>query len=160
MKSVCYFCHFWMNLSFLNIFLKTKIAQIPNLLKIRPVGAEFRSNWTILRERMPSLAKATMLWNWSVKIHLYMTCGVVATSISGCDVCAACRVVCESVILSLLDKPEFFQHTRIFENKKLLKYQIYWKSFQWEPICSMRTVGQTDGRTDTTWLIVAFPYFV
>ena len=27
----------------------------------------FRSNWTILRERMPSLAKATILWNWSVK---------------------------------------------------------------------------------------------
>ena len=24
----------------------------------------FRSNWTILRERMLSLAKATILWNW------------------------------------------------------------------------------------------------
>ena len=52
----------------------------------------FRSNWTILRERMLSLAKATILWNWSVSIHLYMKCGVVATSISGCDVCTACRV--------------------------------------------------------------------
>ena len=26
-----------------------------------------------------------------------MTCGFVATSISGCDVCPACRVVCDSV---------------------------------------------------------------
>jgi len=24
-----------------------------------------------------------------------MTCGVMATSISGCDVCTACRVVCD-----------------------------------------------------------------
>jgi Na+-translocating ferredoxin:NAD+ oxidoreductase RnfC subunit len=24
-----------------------------------------------------------------------MTCGVVATSISGCDLCTACRVVCD-----------------------------------------------------------------
>ena len=55
----------------------------------------FRSNWTILRECMPSLAKATILWNWSVKVHHYMICGVVATSISGCDVCTACRVGCD-----------------------------------------------------------------
>jgi hypothetical protein len=48
----------------------------------------FRSNWTILRERMLSLANATKLWNWSVKIHRYMICGVVATSISGCVLCA------------------------------------------------------------------------
>jgi hypothetical protein len=54
----------------------------------------FRSNWTILGERMLSLAKATILWNWSVKnIHRYTICGFVATSISGCDVCIACRVV-------------------------------------------------------------------
>jgi hypothetical protein len=52
----------------------------------------FRSNWTILRDVMLSLAKATVLWNWSVKIHRYMICGVVATSISGCDVCTVCRV--------------------------------------------------------------------
>jgi len=31
-----------------------------------------------------------------VKVHRYMICGVVATSISGCDVCTAYRVVCES----------------------------------------------------------------
>jgi len=54
----------------------------------------FRSNWTILKKRMLSLAKATILWNLSVKVHRYMICGVVATSISGCDVCIACRVVC------------------------------------------------------------------
>jgi hypothetical protein len=53
----------------------------------------FRSTWTILRELMLSLAKATILWNWSVKIHRYMTCGVVATRISGCGVCTVCRVV-------------------------------------------------------------------
>jgi hypothetical protein len=50
----------------------------------------FRSNRTILRERMLSLAKVTILWNWSVKIHRYMICRVVATSISGCDVCTEC----------------------------------------------------------------------
>jgi len=27
--------------------------------------------------------------------HRYLICGVVATSISGCDVCTACRVVCD-----------------------------------------------------------------
>jgi hypothetical protein len=55
----------------------------------------FWSTWTILRECMLSLAKATILWNWSVKIHRYMTCGVVATTISGCGVCTVCRVVCD-----------------------------------------------------------------
>jgi hypothetical protein len=43
---------------------------------------------------MLSLAKATILWNLSVKIHRYMICGVVVTNISGCGVCSACRVVC------------------------------------------------------------------
>ena len=54
----------------------------------------FWSNWTILRELMLSLAKATIMWSWSAKIHRCMICGVVATSISGCGVCTACRVVC------------------------------------------------------------------
>ena len=31
-----------------------------------------------------------------MKVHRYMICGVVATSISGCDVCTACRVVCKA----------------------------------------------------------------
>jgi hypothetical protein len=53
----------------------------------------FRSNWNILRELMLTLAKATIMWSWPVKIHRYMICGVVATSISGCGVCTACRVV-------------------------------------------------------------------
>ena len=57
----------------------------------------FRSNWTILREHLLSLAKVTILWNWSVKVRRYMICGVVATSISGCDVCTAYRVVCDWV---------------------------------------------------------------
>jgi len=29
----------------------------------------FRSNWTILREHWLSLAKVTILWNQSVKVH-------------------------------------------------------------------------------------------
>ena len=47
---------------------------------------------------MLSLAKAKILWNWSVKVHRYMICGVVATSISGCDVCTVCRVVCDCLL--------------------------------------------------------------
>jgi hypothetical protein len=39
---------------------------------------------------------------------------------------------------------------------KILKYQLSWKSVQWEPSCSMRT----DRRTDLTKLIVAFRSFV
>ena len=38
---------------------------------------------------------------------------------------------------------------------EILKYQISWKSVQWQPNCSMRT----DGRTDTTKLTVAFRNF-
>jgi hypothetical protein len=41
----------------------------------------FRSNWTISRELLLSLAKATIMWSWSVKIRRYVICGVVATSI-------------------------------------------------------------------------------
>jgi len=41
----------------------------------------------------------------------------------------------------------------------MLKYQILLKSVQWEPSCSMRTDGQTDGRTDMMKLIVAFRNF-
>ena len=32
---------------------------------------------------------------------------------------------------------------QIFE-KKILEYQISWKSFQWEPSCSMRMAEQAD----------------
>ena len=39
---------------------------------------------------MLRLAKATILWNLSVKMHRYRICGVVATSISGCGVCTVC----------------------------------------------------------------------
>ena len=40
--------------------------------------------------------------------------------------------------------------------EKKLKYQISWKSVHWEPSCAMR---QTDRRTATTKLIVAFRTF-
>ena len=39
--------------------------------------------------------------------------------------------------------------------RKIFKYQIWWKSVDWEPSCSIRT----DGRTDMTKLIVAFRNF-
>jgi hypothetical protein len=34
------------------------------------------------------------------------------------------------------------------DSRKILKYQISWKSVQWEPKCYMRTDGHTDRRTD------------
>jgi hypothetical protein len=40
--------------------------------------------------------------------------------------------------------------------RKVLRYQISWKPVYWEQSCSMRT----DGRKDTTKLIVAFRNFV
>ena len=40
--------------------------------------------------------------------------------------------------------------------RKIQKCKITWKSIQWEPNCSMRTDGRTDGRSDMTKLIVGF----
>ena len=50
-----------------------------------------------------------------------------------------------------------FYETWIFwrDFRKIPKYQISWKSIQWEPSCSMRT----DRRTDIKKLIVAFRNF-
>ena len=50
-----------------------------------------------------------------------------------------------------------FKDTWIFSSdfRKVLKYQISWKSVQWEPSCSMRT----DRRTAMTNLIVVFRSF-
>jgi hypothetical protein len=31
--------------------------------------------------------------------------------------------------------------------RKILKYQISWKSVHWEPSCSTRPAGRTDGQT-------------
>ena len=53
----------------------------------------FRSTWTIFREPIPSLAKATFLWNYLVKIHRYMFSTVAVKSVSSCGVyCVPCSV--------------------------------------------------------------------
>jgi hypothetical protein len=41
-----------------------------------------------------------------------------------------------------------FEFSRQIFFEKIHKNQISWKSVQWEPSCSMRTDGRTDGQTD------------
>jgi len=50
----------------------------------------------------------------------------------------------------------YFNQTLIFSTgvRKIVKFQISWKSLKWEPSCSLRT-----DRTDTTKLIVDFHNF-
>ena len=54
-----------------------------------------------------------------------------------------------------------FNETWIFSRdfRRLFKHKIPWKSVQWEPNCSLRTEGRTDGQTDMTTLTVAFRNF-
>ena len=63
------------------------------------------------------------------------------------------RSSCKVLVFSyqILIKREFSR--QIFE--KFPKYQISWKSVQWEPYCSMRIDGRTDGQNDVTKLIEA-----
>jgi hypothetical protein len=51
----------------------------------------------------------------------------------------------------------YFSETSVFwtDFRNILKYQISWKSVNWEPICSIRT----DRRIEMTKLIVAFVNF-
>ena len=51
-----------------------------------------------------------------------------------------------------------FNDTWIFSTdfRKILTYQVPWKSVQWEQSCSMWADGRSDRRTDKTKLIVAF----
>ena len=62
---------------------------------------------------------------------------------------SSCKV---TVILFHCDENLIF----LTEFRKMLKYQIQWKSIQWEPSCLMGTERQLDGRTDKTKLLVAF----
>jgi hypothetical protein len=50
-----------------------------------------------------------------------------------------------------------FDQTWFFDRflKKVLKYQIPWKSVEWEPSCSMRRDRRTNGQTHITKLLVA-----
>ena len=49
------------------------------------------------------------------------------------------------LFLSGFMKLEF---SRLFFFREIHKYQISWKSVQWEPSCSMRTDAQTDERAE------------
>jgi len=55
-----------------------------------------------------------------------------------------------------------FNETWIFSiaYRKVLKYQISWKSVKWEPSCSLRTDRRKYERTEVTKLIVVFRNFV
>ena len=74
----------------------------------------FRSNWTILRENLLSLAKVTILWNQSVTVHRYMLCGVVVANISGCVLFA---VLCATAVATQHGK----QYTHLTEDSRPLK---------------------------------------
>ena len=66
---------------------------------------------------------------------------------------SSCKV---PVILSYFNENLIFStHFR----KKILKYQISWKSVQWEPSCSMRTDGQTGRQRGMTKLTLASSIF-
>jgi hypothetical protein len=63
----------------------------------------------------------------------------------------------KSTYIEFHENPSSGSETRIFSTnfRKILMYQISWKSVQWEPRCSMRT----ERWTDMTKLIVAFRNF-
>ena len=49
--------------------------------------------------------------------------------------------------------------TSLTDIRKILRYQISWKTVQWKSTCSMWTDGRTNRRTDITKLIVPFHNF-
>ena len=66
-----------------------------------------------------------------MKVHRYMICGVVATSISGCDVCTACRVVCESHTIrhTVVVVKGILMCVLIFSTTFSVKYFSCWEEF-------------------------------
>ena len=66
--------------------------------------------------------------------------------------CYSCKV---SVIIVCFNKTWIFSTNF----RKILKYQISWKSVWWEPSCSTRTEGRADRRAAMTKLIVVFRSF-
>jgi len=101
---------------------------------------DFRQN-VIEHKTCVSISSTNPVWNISHSTKKWSEIHVLSKLSSGLHV---------KYPLFLSDFNETGTFWTVF--RELFKYHIQWKSFQWQPNCSMRT----DGRTDMTKLIVAF----